>query len=159
MRSSSAPGGTVEPATGDGPVRNACSSSRSTISTAIRLARSPPRCPPIPSATAYRPRTSLHRKLSSLWSRLRPTSVMAHPRVFMSAPRPRRPLLGALPRLAWLGPALHHQVHLAGAVAPQGGQAAGLHPFLHQRRPDGLRPRLGLAAARHLDAHLGQLAV
>ena len=134
--------------------------SRSRISTAMRLARSPPRCPPMPSATAYRPSLSLHRKLSSLWSRLRPTSVTAHPRVFMSAPCPGRRLLtgcavgargGAYPRG---GPALDDEVDLDGPGArAHGDQPAGL---------DALRPqgRLRASAAglvgspppRHLDA-------
>src|SRR6266481_5664105 len=52
-------------------------SSFSTVWTARRLAVSPPACPPIPSQTTYRPRSSLTRKLSSLWSRFMPTSVRA----------------------------------------------------------------------------------
>src|SRR5207249_2383966 len=45
-------------------------------STAIELATSPARCPPIPSQTTKRPRGASTRKRSSFRSRTRPTSVL-----------------------------------------------------------------------------------
>src|SRR5262249_51475006 len=48
---------------------------RSRISTAIVLATSPPAWPPMPSATTNSDSSGKRPRASSLWSRLRPTSV------------------------------------------------------------------------------------
>ena len=67
----------------DAPDTKSARSSRSrfssswTVRTAMALATSPAAWPPMPSATMKRPSFLSTRKLSSLWSRTRPTSVAA----------------------------------------------------------------------------------